>query len=676
MHSAAKFFLSVLSLLVLLLLSFAQLLCFMYVLNSEGPHVIFLLWFLSAVVLTYIGNCLPKKLKTVRIFSGIMAVLITAAGLFAILVQVQVTRRSFAEAWLESARSGGAFGFFSFFASEIYAVFIFVQVFFFSKRKFITYFFSIAAAGCLCYGMVFHNNVLLGLVIFFALCMYVFYTRFSLSGLRDRVLRMLFPLTAAAVLSSIIAFFVWISADPSLPSFPLDLRPLVQRLAPQFPLLTSIPGYGFTAEAQNMPRSTYLTTRALFEVNGQPDSIHYFMTGRFQNWQGNSWSKDTSGAADVIPVSYFGESQSVSPYSAAETVVLTLLEDFYTVFPVKANTVEIRIPKTLDFTFTADESDALRFNQIVKRGLQVMLVQSNDKYAYSEEEAEQRFRQARDLYTAIYAGSASWDNLVKTLLEQARLRAALTSPQSSKDTSLEQRSYLEVLLEFFSKDFIYSLSTDAPVSVQNPIEHFVFESKKGFCIYYASAFVLLARSAGIPARLAEGFRIQLDETGRGRITGSSSHAWSEVWIDGRWRIFEPTPPFMSSDPFSYVTEHDRTARVQLEQVFDVKQTKIEPESHLSADLVIFIRGHIRVILIISISVTLCMLALLFFVPLLRSPSQNCIKKARRLVKKYAKKGVLPPQKTGWLLWKKEVEALHEEDAGTADEMIRIAYSGD
>ncbi len=676
MRSAAKPLLYVFSLLVLLLISYAQLLLFMYVLRSEGPHLIFLLWFLLASVLTFIFYSLPKKPALLKVGTGIVTGLIAAAGIITVLVQVQVTKRSYAEAWLENAVSGGAFGFFSFFASEIYALFIFVQVFFFAKRAFVSYFFSILTICCLCYGMVFNLTVLLVFVVPFALCIYIFYAQSSSLPLRKRLLRILFPLGTTLVLSGGIASFVWNRADSSLISFPFDIDPLVQRIAPQFPLLTNIPGYGFTPDTQNMPRSTFFTTRSLFEVRGKPNSLHYFLTGRFQDWDGSSWSRDINDVKLTIPVSYLGESQTVLSYNVSETVVLTLLEDFYTVFPIKSDTIEIRMPKMVKSTYTANESDALKFDQSVKRGLQVMLLQSNEKYTLSDEEAEQNLSKEQDLYTTTYTGTAAWKNLTETLLKKAKMRLAEHKIQGTREASLEQRIYLEILLDYFSKDFIYSLSTDAPTSHQNPIEYFLFESKKGFCIYYASAFVLLARSAGIPARLVEGFRIQLDETGRGTITGSSSHTWAEVWVDGRWRIFEPTPPFMSNDPFSYVNERDRTTRLQLEQVFNVEYTKPPKEALVKQSLHGKITDYFTTILIIILIVFFFTLMLIYFLPFIRSPSQNAIKKAKRLVKKYVKKGVLPPQKTGWLLWKKEVEILHKEDAQIADEIIQIIYNSD
>lgn len=672
MRSAVKFLLLSFSAVLLLFLSFIQLYIFMYFLKSEGPHLLLLVYFLTAVFFTFLFYTLPKQKKLLRLIIGICSALIVTAGIVTVLIQVQVTQRSLAEAWLELARSGGAFGFFSFFAAEIYALFIFVQVVFFSQKKYLSYIFSIFTSALLCYGIIYHIVPFLVLAFFLCILVYVFYIHISFAGIKERFLRILFPLSAALVLSSLIALFMWKSPDPSLPAVSIDATPLVQRIAPQLPLLTSIPGYGFSTSAQQMPSSTYLTTRSLFEVNGTPLSTHYLITERFLHWESNSWTKDLSGQEEKIPFSYIGDDNQSASYSS-DSVLLTLIEDFYNTFPVQADTIEVKISKDIPGSFIINESDALIFLQSVKRGARVLLLQSNDKFAYSEEELARKQSEAISIYTSIYEGSAQWKALVKSLIAQT-LGAEEAGSGLINLSSLEQREYLENLLKYFSNGFMYSLSTDAPFSIQNPLEFFLFETKKGFCIYFASAFTLLARAAGIPARLVEGFRVKLDETGRGRITGSSAHAWSEVWIDGQWRIFEPTPAFMGDDPFSYVSEDDRTTRIQLQQVFNTHEETVSKGHFFTTRASVFFQSYYKLISIIILGVTLCTGVLLFLLHILSSPFEKTRRRARRMVRKYVKKTIKAPEISGWLVWKKAVSVFSEEDAQVADEMITLMYN--
>ena len=69
--------------------------------------------------------------------------------------------------------------------------------------------------------------------------------------------------------------------------------------------------------------------------------------------------------------------------------------------------------------------------------------------------------------------------------------------------------------------------------------------KRGFCVQFASTYALMARSVGLPTRVAVGFTPgSLDPaTGRYRVTNFEAHAWPEVWLPGiGWtNRFEPTP---------------------------------------------------------------------------------------------------------------------------------------
>ncbi|MEQ6291484.1 DUF3488 and transglutaminase-like domain-containing protein [Vogesella sp. GCM10023246] len=74
------------------------------------------------------------------------------------------------------------------------------------------------------------------------------------------------------------------------------------------------------------------------------------------------------------------------------------------------------------------------------------------------------------------------------------------------------------------------------------VDGFLFGSRQGFCEHFASAFTVLARAAGIPARVVVGF--QGGEFNPGGafwlVRSSDAHAWSEVWLAGRWQRVDPT----------------------------------------------------------------------------------------------------------------------------------------
>jgi hypothetical protein len=91
-------------------------------------------------------------------------------------------------------------------------------------------------------------------------------------------------------------------------------------------------------------------------------------------------------------------------------------------------------------------------------------------------------------------------------------------------------------------DYRYSLKPGiAPDGDQ--LGHFLFETKRGYCSYYAFAFTLLLRSLGIPARIAAGFFIDpdLNTFDYSPVRSDMAHAWVEVRYPGfGWVEYDPT----------------------------------------------------------------------------------------------------------------------------------------
>ena len=75
---------------------------------------------------------------------------------------------------------------------------------------------------------------------------------------------------------------------------------------------------------------------------------------------------------------------------------------------------------------------------------------------------------------------------------------------------------------------------------RDPVDWFLFDHQKGACGQFSSAFVILARSVGIPARVASGWAID-DDRGTQTVYTDQAHQWAEVALDGLgWVTFEPT----------------------------------------------------------------------------------------------------------------------------------------
>jgi len=85
-------------------------------------------------------------------------------------------------------------------------------------------------------------------------------------------------------------------------------------------------------------------------------------------------------------------------------------------------------------------------------------------------------------------------------------------------------------------------SLAAPLLEREPVDQFLFESRRGFCEHYASSFVVLLRAAGIPARVVTGYQGgEINPNGGYMIVRQSdAHAWAEALVGGVWRRYDPT----------------------------------------------------------------------------------------------------------------------------------------
>ncbi|MCA9546148.1 MAG: DUF3488 domain-containing protein, partial [Myxococcales bacterium] len=77
-----------------------------------------------------------------------------------------------------------------------------------------------------------------------------------------------------------------------------------------------------------------------------------------------------------------------------------------------------------------------------------------------------------------------------------------------------------------------------------PLDDFLFVQRRGHCEYFATAFVILLRAAGIPARNVNGFLggTWNDYGGYLAVSQGNAHSWAEIYAgDHRWQTRDPTP---------------------------------------------------------------------------------------------------------------------------------------
>jgi transglutaminase-like putative cysteine protease len=127
-------------------------------------------------------------------------------------------------------------------------------------------------------------------------------------------------------------------------------------------------------------------------------------------------------------------------------------------------------------------------------------------------------------------------------LPQGRNGRSMALARAMRESAGSDEAFIAaVLAKFRNEEYFYTL--EPPRLQLDSVDDFLFNTRRGFCEHFASAFTMLVRAAGIPARVVTGY--QGGEynplSGYLLIRQSDAHAWSEVWLEGRgWVRVDPT----------------------------------------------------------------------------------------------------------------------------------------
>jgi protein-glutamine gamma-glutamyltransferase len=140
-----------------------------------------------------------------------------------------------------------------------------------------------------------------------------------------------------------------------------------------------------------------------------------------------------------------------------------------------------------------------------------------------------------------------------TEYHEGELQTALQLPQRQhgktralmhqwQNEGLTESQIIDRALKLFNEDdFYYTLNP--PLLENDRVDEFLFETKQGFCEHYASAFVVMMRAAGIPARVVLGYQGgEYNPVGDYFVVHQrNAHAWTEVWRQKQgWSRIDPT----------------------------------------------------------------------------------------------------------------------------------------
>lgn len=144
-----------------------------------------------------------------------------------------------------------------------------------------------------------------------------------------------------------------------------------------------------------------------------------------------------------------------------------------------------------------------------------------------------------------------WANIDLSLSGSTAPRARALALQIVRDanafTAYDKAKAIEAWLR---KNIAYDEVLPTPPAGKDPIDWVLFEIKRAYCTYYASAMIVMLRSQGVPARMAAGFAEGTwdDASKSYMVRERDAHTWVEVYFPGAgWVEFEPTSAQQSLD---------------------------------------------------------------------------------------------------------------------------------
>ena len=608
-----------------------------FLLNVEWTWWPFLVCTLVLSLLCFFSRRASFKHRWIQSLLKILFRIVFSVAVIAILLQLSVTRRSFADAWLESTRNGEPFGFFSFFVCELYALLLFIPLFAFCDGHYINAAAFFISEHFFAVGFIFQNQV---------------FTFLSLLPILFLILRkkkwqvILIPSVCAVLCSAGFAFYENETGKGFFDFISIDTSKIMSLVAPDFPLMDSISGYGTSLNAEEPLYTVSPSQKEILSLRGNPFEAYYLSTKCYSSWDGEKWSsfqdENESRHVDV----FFADEKFV-PHS--NQIELTVRDDFMSVIPLTNLTESVTLPtKYSSSDFYVSDSKSVSVSPGLKKNAVMILRTGN----HADPEPD---------YEAVT--SSKVPESIRELSE--KLGASV----------LDEKAYIACVLDYLHGEFKYSLESPKPPKDMDPSEFFLFTSKTGFCTWYAGSFVLLMQSAGIPCRMVKGYSAVTNGIGRASISGLQMHAWPEVYLDGRWQIFEATAVLDAQNPYLFINQDDSKTRNYISKLLedsDREELSVESEKK-SFDFRFLIYGFaaVSVLSVLVLSIRKIIL------------SKNLSYRAKRIVKIYGRKNIPSPREIGWLQWKKEVSGcsknekeirLSKDAARIADLMIQKLYA--
>ena len=313
----------------------------------------------------------------------------------------------------------------------------------------------------------------------------------------------------------------------------------------------------FYGDTLPLGRGNPLTDTVIMTIHAPPRvaaGVRYYWRQRVYDYYDNGWSSSLTGTETVSPTEF----DLVLPEYAGRMPAVFLFETKYPIQNLHTAPQPVWVSRPAEATI-AQNSDGTMDLGLLKA---VPYLAAGDTYEVEASLSAASIEQLRsagtdypDWVSARYLQIPD-DITPRTRELAAQITAGLNNPYDK----------VEAVTNFLRNSLTYNDTVPNPPSGQEPIDWILFDYRRAFCNYYATAEIIMLRSLGIPARLAvgyaEGERTSLEDfdelpsLGPGRenipqeidtagnlytVRHRDAHAWPEVFFPGLgWVEFEPT----------------------------------------------------------------------------------------------------------------------------------------
>lgn len=427
----------------------------------------------------------------------------------------------------------------------------------------------------------------------------------------------------------------------------------VVKVYPNFPFLYNMPGYGHQLGNRKIGERPSLTARPVFQVTGTPGQTEYLRTAVFEIYTGSGWAYNENRMAEA-EFAYGMMFKTSKDVAFEDSLQVDLLIDFFSSVPHTVDTGAILVDNGHVPELAYGSKDVGFLFQIpVVKGTSFLIG-----------------REPQDRVDE-HPGDSNLQLPVNIPTDAMTLARQLAVPDDPIATAEKIRDYL-------TYNFYYTLEPSQVQRFDDPAWEFLLATGEGYCVHFATSFVLLARMNNIPARYVTGFLVNIPyDSNTATVTGFSSHAWAEIWVPGQgWVVQEATPPMSPEffdDPYFYEMYNPFESRYTALQLESIMGDRVSTQAVQDGDgLGISVDAAPIVLAAIIVALLAGMYYLTFHsIYTFGTPKRKIRIISRKMIRKGSGDGIPGPARSGWVNWSREINTMYPAESKNLGQSVRI-----